>query len=76
MILRVPSRICGIQRDVTLDNHLLHLKDQFVADTVHELRTPTANITLYLSLLERALIEEQDIARQHRYLGTLQRENR
>lgn len=42
------------QRDITQAKELERLKDRFVGDISHELRTPTGNISLYLELLETA----------------------
>jgi len=49
----------GSQRDVTRQQELNRLKDQFVSDVSHELRTPTTNISLYLDLLESAPADKQ-----------------
>ncbi len=59
----------AIHRDVTHFRELDRLKDQFVSRIGHELRTPVANIKLYLELLERSKPD-----RYGTYVQTLQRE--
>jgi signal transduction histidine kinase len=59
----------GIQRDISQQKELDHLKDQFVSSVSHEFRAPLANMKLYLSLLESGRPEK----REH-YLQTLHRE--
>jgi signal transduction histidine kinase len=48
------------------------MKTQFVSDVSHELRTPLTNLNLYLDLLSR----ENDDAKRHNYLATLNRETK
>lgn len=59
----------AVHRDITRFRELDRLKDQFVSRIGHELRTPVANIKLYLELLERSQPE-----RYPQYVQTLQRE--
>ncbi|HEY4691481.1 MAG TPA: ATP-binding protein, partial [Anaerolineae bacterium] len=54
---RLIGFVC-IQRDITRLKELERLKDQFVSRIGHELRTPVANIKLYLELLERGRPEK------------------
>jgi two-component system phosphate regulon sensor histidine kinase PhoR len=58
-----------VHRDITRLKELDRLKDQFVSRIGHELRTPIANIKLYIQLLERGKPD-----RQSEYLQTLQHE--
>jgi signal transduction histidine kinase len=64
-----PTGFVAVHRDVTRFRELDRLKDLFVSRIGHELRTPVANVKLYLELLERASSE-----RYPQYLQTLQRE--
>jgi signal transduction histidine kinase len=59
----------AVHSDITRFRELDRLKDQFVSRIGHELRTPVANIKLYLELLERSQPE-----RYPQYVQTLQRE--
>ncbi|MBP7687584.1 MAG: PAS domain S-box protein, partial [Thermoflexales bacterium] len=59
----------AVHSDVTRFRELDRLKDQFVSRIGHELRTPAANIKLYLELLERSKPE-----RYPPYVQTLHRE--
>ena len=59
----------GVYRDISRLKELDRLKDQFVTRIGHELRTPVANIKLYLELLERGKPE-----RRAQYLQTLNSE--
>jgi PAS domain S-box-containing protein len=63
------SGFVAVHRDITRFRELDRLKDQFVSRIGHELRTPVANIKLYLELLERGQPE-----RYPQYVQTLQRE--
>lgn len=58
-----------VQHDTSQLKELERLKAQFVSRIGHELRTPLANIHLYLDLLERG-----SIANQHRYITVLRHE--
>ncbi|HLF24995.1 MAG TPA: ATP-binding protein [Anaerolineae bacterium] len=49
----------SVQRDMTRLKELDRLKDRFIARVGHELRTPIANVKLYLELLERGKPERQ-----------------
>ena len=44
----------GSQRDITRQKELDRLKDQFITNISHDLRTPITNICLYLELLQDA----------------------
>jgi signal transduction histidine kinase len=59
----------GVYRDISRLKELERLKDQFVTRIGHELRTPVANVKLYLDLLERGKPE-----RRAQYLQTLNSE--
>ena len=59
----------AIQHDITHLKELDRLKDQFVTRIGHELRTPVANVKLYLGLLEHGKPEKHE-----QYLQTLRRE--
>ncbi|HJW84235.1 MAG TPA: PAS domain S-box protein [Anaerolineae bacterium] len=59
----------SVQRDITRQKELDRFKDQFVSNVSNELRTPLANVKLYLSLLERGRPDKRD-----QYMLTLQRE--
>jgi len=59
----------AVHSDITRFRELDRLKDQFVSRIGHELRTPVANIKLYLELLQRSQSE-----RYPQYVQTLQRE--
>ena len=48
-----------LQRDITHSKELARLREQFVSRIGHELRTPLANIHLYLDLLQRGQPEKQ-----------------
>lgn len=48
-----------IQRDITASIELERLKNQFVSRIGHELRTPLANLLLYLDLLEHGKSEKR-----------------
>ncbi|HZY42929.1 MAG TPA: ATP-binding protein, partial [Anaerolineae bacterium] len=63
------SGYVAIHRDITRFRELDRLKDQFVSRIGHELRTPVANIKLYLELLERSKPD-----RYPQYVQTLHRE--
>jgi PAS domain S-box-containing protein len=63
------SGFVAVHRDITRFRELDRLKDQFVSRIGHELRTPVANIKLYLELLERSRPE-----RYAQYVQTLHRE--
>jgi PAS domain S-box-containing protein len=58
-----------IAHDITRQKELDRLKDQFVANVNHELRTPLANIKLYLTLLQQGAMDKRP-----QYWQTLQRE--
>ena len=59
----------GVYRDISRLKELDRLKDQFVTRIGHELRTPVANVKLYLDLLERGKPE-----RRAQYMQTLNSE--
>ncbi|HEY4690738.1 MAG TPA: ATP-binding protein, partial [Anaerolineae bacterium] len=59
----------GVQRDITRQKELDHLKDLFVSNVSHELRTPLTNIKLYLGLLEHGRSDKRGL-----YMETLNRE--
>jgi PAS domain S-box-containing protein len=59
----------AMNRDVTRFKELERLKSQFVSRIGHELRTPIANIKLYVDLLERGKPDKREDYRQ-----TLRRE--
>ncbi|HEY4690847.1 MAG TPA: ATP-binding protein [Anaerolineae bacterium] len=59
----------SVQRDISRIKELNRLKDQFVTRIGHELRTPVANIRLYIDLLERGRSEKHG-----HYLHTLRSE--
>jgi len=59
----------AVHRDVTRFRELDRLKDLFVSRIGHELRTPVANVKLYLELMERSTAD-----RYPQYIQTLQRE--
>ncbi len=61
--------VVAMYRDITHLKELTRLRDQFVSRIGHELRTPIANIKLYLELLERGKPDKRD-----QYLQTMQRE--
>ena len=48
-----------LQRDITPAKELARLREHFVSRIGHELRTPLANIHLYLDLLQRGQPEKQ-----------------
>lgn len=50
----------GLQRDISYLKELDRLKNQFVSRIGHELRTPVANVKLYLDLLERGRPDKRD----------------
>ncbi|MBP7686709.1 MAG: PAS domain-containing protein, partial [Thermoflexales bacterium] len=66
---RVLARTVELTRAYEHLQDLDRLKDEFVSRISHELRTPIANIQLYLGLLERGKPDKQAD-----YLQTLQRE--
>jgi len=51
--------LVSVQRDITHLKELDRLKDQFVSRIGHELRTPLANVSLYLDLLEHGKDEKR-----------------
>ncbi|HKZ84977.1 MAG TPA: PAS domain S-box protein [Anaerolineae bacterium] len=55
----------GVQRDITLRKELDRLKNQFVSRIGHELRTPVANVKLYLDLLEHGKPDKRE---QYRHI--------
>jgi PAS domain S-box-containing protein len=59
----------AVHHDITRLRELDRLKDQFVSRIGHELRTPVANIKLYLELLERGKPDKRD-----QYVQTLHHE--
>lgn len=59
----------GSQRDITERKKLDRLKDQFILEISHQLRTPVTNVSLYLDLLERGRPE-----RRADYLATVESE--
>jgi PAS domain S-box-containing protein len=59
----------AVHRDVSRFRELDRLKDLFVSRIGHELRTPVANVKLYLELMERSTTDRYPL-----YLQTLQRE--
>ncbi|MBN2550141.1 MAG: PAS domain S-box protein [Anaerolineales bacterium] len=59
------------QRDITRLKRIEKLKDHFIADISHELRTPISNICLYMDLLENA-----PPASQPQYLAVLKEQSR
>ncbi len=63
------SGYVGIQRDISQQKEVDHLKDQFASSVSHEFRAPLANMKLYLSLLESGRPEKRE-----QYLQTLHRE--
>lgn len=60
----------GSQRDITRQKELDRLKDQFITNISHDLRTPITNISLYLDLLEDAQYD-----RRERLLGVLKEQS-
>lgn len=59
----------GSQRDITEHKKLDRLKDQFILEISHQLRTPLTNMSLLMELLERGKPEKQGD-----YLATLKSE--
>lgn len=64
-----PDLVLVHTEDITRLKELDRLKDEFVSNVSHELRSPLANIKLYLYLLQRGKSDRQPL-----YLDTLQRE--
>ncbi|RMF31259.1 MAG: PAS domain S-box protein [Chloroflexi bacterium] len=61
----------GVQRDITHLKEVEALKQRFIAQVSHELRSPLTNLKLYQTLLQREATENQK-----RYLEVLERETR
>lgn len=75
LVETLERRVADRTRELSEANRQLQeldrAKDQFISNVNHELRTPLANIKLYLSLLERGKPEKHA-----EYLQTLRREQR
>jgi PAS domain S-box-containing protein len=73
LVETLEQRVVDRTRELSEANQRLQeldrAKDQLISNINHELRTPLANIKLYLSLLERGRPEKQS-----EYLQTLRRE--
>ncbi len=63
----VRGAVCSM-RDITTLKSVEHMKDAFISNISHELRTPIASIKLYHDLLER------NPAKRSRYMERLRRE--
>lgn len=63
------SGFVGVQSNISKLKEIDRLKSNIIANVSHELKTPLANITLYLQLLERGKVEKHS-----GYLSVLQRE--
>ena len=61
-----------VLQDITELRRLEHLRQEFVANVSHELKTPLASIQAYAETLAEGAIDRPDVGRQ--FLGNIQRE--